>query len=219
MSLVVYRSQPEAFRHTLVQCVYVLCHTFRHVNHVSVGHRGNGNADSRYPVNLHQVACRMHITLAYVGNLSQTEITSVFRYYRKILYFLQTAETAFRLDTQPERRCLHASGIHNLVLLFEGRSNIRQCHPGLREHSRVHCHLNAPVLYTEELNPGHIFHGKQFVLDFLCLILQLTVRTAFAAQSVENSQYITEVIVDYRRPCPCRQFRLYIVHLAAELVP
>lgn len=131
----------------------------------------------------------------------------------------QAAEAAGGLYAEAVGAGLQSACVNYPVLAVEGGGNVGHADSALRHECLVDVDFYRTVLDAEEFHLGHVLHAQQLVLDALGLVFQFAVGACVAAEAVEHTQYVAEVIVHYRRPGTGRQLALHVAYLAAQLVP
>ena len=123
-SLVVQGYKFEAFGHAARHLLERFLDGGCHIDHISGGNGGNGDADSGLSVDAHQVACRGLVAFFNPGNVREPEMLSGARYDCKVAYVVQRIEISGGLDTQAVGTDVYAAGIHNFVLSLERAGDV-----------------------------------------------------------------------------------------------
>ena len=190
-----------------------------HIDHISGGNGGNGDADSGLSVDAHQVACRGLVAFFNPGNVREPEMLSGARYDCKVAYVVQRIEISGGLDTQAVGTDVYAAGIHNFVLSLECAGDVGHRDAATGHDGGTYGNVYRRCLCSVNLYFGNILYFQNFILYQFGFIFKFAVAVSASGKPVKNAQHIAEVIIHNRGTGAFGQLALYVAYFAAQFVP
>ena len=134
-----------------------LFHEFCHIHHIPGRDCRNGDTDSRFSIDPHNVRRWHLISLTDFSNISQPKMFTTSGNDRQIPNIIKRIKIPCGFNTNTIHSRFYSPGIHHSILSFESMYNIRCRNTTLRHDGGAYSYFDRRHLYAINFHFGYIF--------------------------------------------------------------